>query len=127
VDGMESMLDMHGFPEGVRIREVMTGRRRSKFIHCDDLPTMRIASALPGKSLIVWLLIGHRARTKGVRWVTLPQSMLSDWGITRSAKCRALNALHGAGLIEINQSAGCSTRVGLADPEQIPGNTSMAA
>ena len=84
------MSDSLEWPEEVIVREMVTGRDRKRrlkgrqFIYCEDLPTLKKVSALPGKAGWVWLLVWHRSRVAGSKWITLPQSLLDGWGIGRS-------------------------------------------
>jgi hypothetical protein len=101
------------FPGGVVVRELVREDRRptKEFIYCDDMPMLKGAFGLPGSVGLVWLLASHRSRLRKSAWVTLPQSMLSEWGIGRSAKSRALAALREAGYIDVIQSGGGSSRI----------------
>lgn len=103
------------WPEGVVLRELAVGRQRrvsaKEYIYCDDVPTLKGAFGLPGNAGLVWLLASHRSRVTKTAWVTLPQSMLSEWGIDKSAKSRALAVLRDAGYLDVNKPSGCSSRV----------------
>jgi hypothetical protein len=113
------MSDSLEWPEVVIVRELVTERDRKRrlkgrqFIFCEDLPTLKKVSALPGKAGWVWLLVWHRSRVSGSKWVTLPQSLLDEWGIGRSSKSRALGLLQKMEMVEIECIHGRSARVRL--------------
>jgi hypothetical protein len=115
------MSDSFEWPEDVIIREVVKGRDRQRskedrqFIYCEDLATLKKVSALPGKAGWVWLLAWHRSKVTKSRWITLPQSLLDEWGIGRSSKSRALGLLQKAEMIEIECIHGRSVRVRLTN------------
>ena len=108
-----------GFPDGTVIREFplasSAGRKRrsSEFIYCDDPQSLRVAASLSSKALIVMLLVQHRSRVAKCDWITLPQHMLDAWGVSSSTKSRAIAALSDVGLIETDQSVGCTARLRL--------------
>jgi hypothetical protein len=52
-------------PVGTKVREVSTRPKRKEFLHFDDLTPLKEAARLPGKSLIVFMLIKHRSRSTG--------------------------------------------------------------
>jgi hypothetical protein len=74
------------------------------------LPAVR----MPGKALAVWLLIRYRVDLNKGRPATLPQRVLSDWGIGRNAKVDALRRLEQAGLIKVERPKGYMLKVKLA-------------
>jgi DNA-binding MarR family transcriptional regulator len=110
-------MDRYGFPEGVTIREItVDGGRRSRrrsteFMHFEDLPSLTAAALMSKQALILLMLVHHRSRVIGSEWVTLPQSVLGEWGVGKATKSRALAALAEMGLVEINQSMGRTARV----------------
>jgi hypothetical protein len=119
-DGIEIKETAHGsseWPDGVVLRELVVGRRKrlpaAEYIHCDDVPTLKGAFSLPGNAGLVWLLVSHRSRVTKTAWVTLPQAMLNEWGIDKSAKSRALAALQAAGYVEVSHTHGRSAQVRL--------------
>ncbi len=59
------------------------------------------AAKLPGRSLALYLAIIHRTNLRSANNIKLTSDYLIDWGIDRSAKRRALNALVGAGLVRV--------------------------
>ena len=77
------------------------------------------ASQLPGKSLhvanAIWFLVGlNKSPT-----VRLNQAILTQFGVTRTCKYRALNWLSDAGLIAVEKATGKSSVVTvLSVPEE---------
>ncbi len=78
-------------------------------------PQFRMASRLPGRAAIVWLLIHHQTRMTRKPEVTLPKGLLMDCGINRDTNQRALAALEHIGLISVIRSKGRSVRVSLIE------------
>ena len=116
----ETEVETYGWPDSVVIRELVRESRRpsaKEFVYCDDLQTLKAAFSLSGREGLMWLLIAHRTRLKKTVWVTLPQAMLNEWGIDKSAKSRALAALQAAGYVEVNQSLGRTAHVRLVSKE----------
>jgi hypothetical protein len=105
------------WPDGVVLREIAVGRQRrlpaQEYIYCNDIPALKGAFGLPGNAGLVWLLASHRSRVTKTAWVTLPQTMLNEWGIDKSAKSRALAALQAAGYVEVSHTLGRSAQVRL--------------
>jgi len=79
-------------------------RRAARYVVLPPLKEMESAAKLPGKALALLLLIHHRQRVLRKRQVTLPGSLLAQFGIDRSAKSRGLHHLREAGLIRISTS-----------------------
>ena len=80
------------------------------------LDLLQRAARLPGKALVVFLAIRHRADLRGSPEVTLPTDYLAQWGVGQTAKIRALAALEGADLIRIvDRRPGHSSVVKLVD------------
>ena len=77
-----------------------------------------LVSPLPGKALATYLAIWDRTKLDGTgKPVTLPNAFALDpWGVDRHAKGRALRALEGAGLIDVERSVGRAPRTTLLDP-----------
>lgn len=73
------------------------------------------ASKLPGKSLGLYLALHHQTALTGKQCVTLPKALLSQLGISRDAKARALKQLHEAGLVRVENRRGRAARVELHD------------
>lgn len=101
--------------------EVQTkaGKRRSQRMNerflKGPIPMRCIAQAakLPGQSLSVYLATHHQSALTRCDKVTLPKGLLSQLGVSRDAKSRALKELARAGLIQIEPVKGKSTRVRL--------------
>jgi hypothetical protein len=68
---------------------------------------------MPGKTLIVYLLIVHRVTYSRREWVTLPTYILKEWGISVEAKADALKRLEQAGKIGVQRPKGYSLKVQL--------------
>jgi hypothetical protein len=76
------------------------------------------AARLPGQALAVFLAIHHRVALTGDATVTLPKALLSQLGISRDAKSRALCALEGAGLVAVERAEGRTARIKLTDHDK---------
>ena len=89
-------------------------RRTARFLK-GPIPLQDIARAacLPGKSLAVYLAIHHRCDLEGRGTVTLPAKLLSQFGVNRNAKARALRHLEQAGLVVVERKVGGATHVSL--------------
>jgi hypothetical protein len=68
---------------------------------------------MPGKTLLVWLLIVHRVTFSKSMWVTLPTYALEEWGISVDAKADALKRLEQAGKIAVKRPKGGYLKVRL--------------
>lgn len=84
-----------------RLRQ--TGRFLKGPIPLDDVA---IASRLPGQALAVFLAIHHRLALTRNTVVTLPKGLLTELGVTKDSKARALHALENAGLIRVERGLG---------------------
>ena len=71
------------------------------------IPLSDIAAAarLPGKSLALFLAVRHQTDLTSQPIITLPARLLTQLGISRSAKARCLKSLEQAGLVEVEQAA----------------------
>ena len=107
------------FGADVPVREVMTdvlkhARARGTFIRGPfPLSEVRVVGKLPGKALLVWLLIHHRVRMTRQPEITLPNGLLASVGVDPRAKARALMALERAGLVRVRQKPGKTARISL--------------
>lgn len=82
-------------------------RLKSRFIAGPfPYPQFRIAAQLPGKAVVVWLLIHHQCRVRNTDEVTLPTKLLLECGVTRRSSYRALAALEHVGLITTARDRG---------------------
>jgi hypothetical protein len=62
----------------------------------------------------VFELLQQRARQKGtLGGLTLPNTILDDYGIDKDAKRRALLALEKAGFIRVKRAAGNTARIAI--------------
>jgi hypothetical protein len=68
---------------------------------------------MPGKTLALWLLIVHRVTWGKSVWVTLPDYILKEWGISQDAKTNALQRLEQAGKIAVSRPKGGYLKVRL--------------
>jgi hypothetical protein len=68
---------------------------------------------MPGKALLVWLLIRHRTDLNRGEWATLPRRILQEWGISKNARADALRRLEQAGVIKIDRPKGYMLKVQL--------------
>lgn len=80
------------------------------------LDTLAVAASLPGKALALYLILRHRCDLEARSSVSLPSELLQAFGIDRDAKARALRALEGAGLIQVERASGRAARITLRDP-----------
>lgn len=71
------------------------------------------AASLPGQTLAVFLAVHHRTAVTGKLTVTLPKNLLTELGISRDAKSRALHALEQASLIAVERVPGQSAQIKL--------------
>ncbi len=79
-----------------------------------SLVSLQVAAQLPGKAMVLYLAIRHRADLRRSPEVTLPAGYLAAWNIRKDAKSRALVALENAGLVKIvSRQPGQSTKVTL--------------
>jgi DNA-binding MarR family transcriptional regulator len=89
-------------------------RGAARYLVLPLLKEMAAAARLSGKALALLLLIHHRQRVLKKRQVTLPSSLLAQFGIDRSAKSRGLHHLKEAGLIRVSTTPGHSVLIELA-------------
>jgi hypothetical protein len=77
------------------------------------IPFTHLASAarLPGHALTVLLAIYHQTALTRKDWVTLPKGLMSDLGVSRDCKARALHALQEAFLVSVERCKGKTARV----------------
>jgi hypothetical protein len=68
---------------------------------------------MPGKTLILWLLIVFRTTLLKNLWVTLPGYALKEWGISKDAKIDALKRLEAAGMVAVSRPKGGYLKVRL--------------
>ncbi|HLG85505.1 MAG TPA: hypothetical protein VKY22_31270 [Bradyrhizobium sp.] len=73
------------------------------------------AAKLPGKALGVYIAIHHQAALSRKQWVSLPKGLMSQLGVTRDAKARALQQLEGAALVRVARSRGKPARISLIE------------
>jgi hypothetical protein len=89
-------------------------KRQSRFLKGPiSLAALQSAAVLPGKALAVYLCIRHRCDMTGRSTITLPASLLADFGIRRDTKARALRDLETAGLIDVARAPGRSAGITL--------------
>jgi DNA-binding transcriptional MocR family regulator len=103
-------------------------RMQERFLK-GPIPIRHIAQAarLPGQSLSVYIAVHHQTALTRRDQVTLPKHLLAQLGVSRDAKARALKELHKAGLVEIEQQKGRSSRVGLSTKSLVARGDSSAA
>jgi hypothetical protein len=71
------------------------------------------AARLPGHALTVLLAIYHQTTLTKKDWVTLPKGLMSELGVSRDSKARALHALQEASLVAVERCKGRTARVTL--------------
>jgi hypothetical protein len=103
-------------PIGVPVTAPATKDRRRKFLAGPlDWGEICLVTKLDGSALAVWLLIHLRKRLATDRWISLPNRLLVEMGISRFAKSRALRLLQQEGLIRVAPTErGKTTLVALA-------------
>jgi len=84
--------------------EFLSGPIRMEWLHA--------AARLPGATLAVALQIRHLHKMRGPEWVVLSNGTVEGFGVSPSAKARALKELVKAGLVEMQPPLpGCAPRV----------------
>jgi hypothetical protein len=73
------------------------------------------ANKLPGKSLMVGLILWHLRGVRRTPVISLGNKILEEYGIDRKAKARCLKAMQNAGLIKVEQRRGCNPTVTILD------------
>jgi len=71
-----------------------------------SLVSLAVAARLPGKALAVYLAIVHRRDLTHEPTVTLPSTLLREFGVDRDSKARALRALEDVGLVQVERTNG---------------------
>jgi hypothetical protein len=73
-----------------------------------SMELLRAAQCAPGsdRTLAVYVLLKHRSDLRRATSATLPIDICKTWGISRSARARALAALQSAGLIRVKRKKG---------------------
>jgi hypothetical protein len=91
-------------------------RRDGRFIPPVPLLWYQRACRLPGKAPVVAAVLWYLRRVRKSHPVALTQTTLSEFGVTRSAKYRALRALGAAGLIAVRRRRCKNPEVTILDP-----------
>ena len=96
----------------VEIETPARTRRTARFLK-GPIPLDRLARAarLPSKALAVYLAVHHRRDLGSRPLTTLPTALLSQFGVSRNGKARALRDLERAGLVQLDRRAGRATRI----------------
>lgn len=102
-----------------RFTRQKSARMKERFLK-GPIPLDQIAHAakLPGKSLSVYLAVHHQTALTRREQVTLPKGLLTQLGVSRDAKARALTELQNAGLIQVERRRGKSSLVTLSTNSQ---------
>ena len=82
------------------------------------LVSLAVAARLPGKALAVYLAIVHRRDLTHEPTVTLPSTLLREFGVDRDSKARALRALDDAGLARVERTNGRAARITLRETDR---------
>jgi DNA-binding transcriptional ArsR family regulator len=115
--GVESSVALRATDEPEAETEIKTQwgsrvRSRERFLKGPiPLEMLSRAARLPGKALAVYLVFRHQCDLTGRPTVTLPISLLKNFGVRRDAKLRALSELEKAGLVRVNKKMGRSARI----------------
>lgn len=99
--------------------EIETDWSRAKRVRIEGrflkgpIPFTHLAAAarLPGHALTVLLAIYHQTALTRKDWVTLPKGLMSELGVSRDAKARALHTLQEAFLVTVERCKGKTARV----------------
>jgi DNA-binding transcriptional ArsR family regulator len=112
--------------EGLRLPEVVAekkvelttvrARRARQFIPPVPMEWFRRACLLPGKALVVALVAWYRSKVERSPTVILTQTGLSELGVSRQAKYRALRRLEEAGLVTVRRRGHKSPEVTVIAP-----------
>jgi hypothetical protein len=103
-----------------KIRSRSRSKTKGAFIFGGPWEQFCLAARLPGKALIVWLLVRHQVRLRGTLTISLPASLLQGAGIGRATLLRALKALERTGLVSVTRNKGRSVRITLIElPEDL--------
>ena len=91
-------------------------RRSRQFIPPVPMEWFRRACRLPGKAVVVALAAWYRSKRQGSATVVLSQAGLSELGVSRQAKYRALRRLEEAGLVAVRRRGHKSPEVTVIPP-----------
>jgi len=102
----------HSLKERVREPGAARARVKGRFL-MGPIPLNWLikASVLPGKCIHVAVAIWFLTGVKKANTVPLSNKLLSEFGVDRFSKSRALRRLSNAGLVAVMQSKGCSPLV----------------
>ena len=102
-----------------RTRSHPTARPTARFLKGPvPLVSLAVAARLPGKALAVYLAIVHRRDLTHEPTVTLPSTLLREFGVDRDSKARALRALEDAGLAQVERTNGRAARITLRETDR---------
>lgn len=91
----------------IQEKRVPTKSRKGRFLKGPiPLNWLMEAAKLPGKSLHVGIVIWFKAGLTKSHSVSVPNGLLSTFGVDRHAKARALVSLESAGLISVKRKSG---------------------
>ena len=83
------------------------GKRRNHFLKGPiSLPWLMRASRLPGRAIVVGIVIWFRVGLCQSKTITLTTTILTLFGVDRHAKRRSLVSLEKAGLISVDRRTG---------------------
>jgi DNA-binding transcriptional ArsR family regulator len=100
----------------------LTTRKQHRFLRGPiPLSDITAASRLPGQALALYVAVHHRRAVIGHPIVTVPSTLLAEFGINRDAKARALRALEEAGLVRVERVQGRGARVEICKREPSDG------
>jgi hypothetical protein len=91
-------------------------RMQERFLK-GPIPMRHIARAakLPGQALSVYLALHHQTALTRRQWVTVPRGLLTQLGVSRDAKARALQQLEAAVLVRVARAKGKAALVCIAE------------
>ena len=91
-------------------------RMQERFLK-GPIPMRHIARAakLPGQALSVYLALQHQTALTRRQCVTVPKGLLTQLGVSRDAKARALQQLEAAVLVRVVRAKGKAARVCIAE------------
>ena len=98
--------------EHPQLQRLSSATRSKFFLHPRiSLAWVKCAAELGNSVLLVGLVLQWRTLCCKKDSVTLPNSILLTFGLSRDAKARGLRALEKAGLIQVDRSSGKSSRI----------------
>ena len=93
----------------------MIEHKAKRYIRTVPLDWVQTAAKLPGQALQVGIALWYMAGITKKMAVSLSNTRLESFGVSRSSKRRALASLEAAGLVKTTQEVGCNPLVTIYD------------